>query len=152
AETAIFSPCEAICWKCGVPALAGVEEENRQNVRCRGCDDEAYTVARACGIYEGALRASILALKSEPHVCSRLARLLFDTARVEPLNASTRIVPVPLHPERESQRGFNQAKVLGRTLARTAGLTFDETSLVRSASTERHRGGMDARARRESVE
>ncbi|MBA2734137.1 MAG: ComF family protein, partial [Acidobacteria bacterium] len=32
------------------------------------------------------------------------------------------------------------------------GLPFDEWSLIRTAHTERHRSGMDARARRESVD
>jgi len=61
------------------------------------------------------------------------------------------IVPVPLHPERERERGFNQAAVLGRSLAQSTGLRCDEHSLVRAIHTERHRTGMDARARRESV-
>jgi competence protein ComFC len=61
------------------------------------------------------------------------------------------IVPVPLHPERERERGFNQAAVLARSLAKSTGLRCDEHSLIRSVHTERHRTGMDARARRESV-
>jgi competence protein ComFC len=64
----------------------------------------------------------------------------------------TRIVPVPLHPERERARGFNQAALLARELSRLTGLPADEGSLVRTAHTERHRAGMDAKARRESVE
>ncbi|HYE65183.1 MAG TPA: phosphoribosyltransferase family protein, partial [Pyrinomonadaceae bacterium] len=108
--------------------------------------------ARACGAYEGALRASVLALKREPQVASRLARLLLETQRRPPLNDVTRLVPVPLHPARERERGFNQAAALGRALARLTGLPLDEQSLVRTVHTERHRAGMDARARRESVE
>jgi ComF family protein len=53
---------------------------------------------------------------------------------------------------RERERGFNQAAVLGRALARLNDLPFDVWSLARNLHTERHRAGMDARARRESVE
>src|SRR5207244_1887105 len=52
---------------------------------------------------------------------------------------------------RESERGFNQALVVGRELARLSHLPIDEHSVVRRLHTERHRAGMDAKARRQSV-
>ena len=151
-KTRIFSAEDFVCWKCGVLAPGRVPEEKRREVRCRRCEMEQFTAARACGAYEGALRASVLALKREPHVATRLAQLLFETGQREPLQSATRIVPVPLHPERLRERGFNQAAMLGGALARLTGLPVDEWSLVRTIHTERHRAGMDARARRESVE
>jgi ComF family protein len=151
-RTRVFSGDDLVCWKCGAPAPGRVEEAFRQEVRCRRCDEEPFTAARACGAYEGALRAEVLALKSEPHVAGRLARLLFETQQCPPLVSATRIIPVPLHPERLRERGFNQAAVIGRALAALTGLPLDECSLARGIHTERHRAGMDARARRESVE
>ena len=150
-ETRIFSGEETMCWKCGALAVGMVEEEKRASVRCHRCETEAFTAARACGKYEGALRASALALKREPHVASRLARLMFEAQQRTPLNHATRVVPVPLHPERMRERGFNQASLLAAALARLTGLPLDESSLVRTLHTARHRAGMDARARRESV-
>lgn len=151
-KTRLFSEDDLICWKCGVPASGSVAEEKRREVRCHRCDTEAYTAARACGAYEGALRASVLALKREPQVSTRLARLLFEVQQREPLNCATRIIPVPLHGERLRERGFNQAAVLASALAKLSAMPFDEFSLVRTVHTERHRAGMDERARRESVE
>jgi ComF family protein len=151
-KTRIFGEENLICWKCGVLATGTVPEEKRREVRCRRCDAEPFTAARACGAYEGALRASVLSLKREPHVATRLARLLFETVRREPLSSATRIVPVPLHPERLRERGFNQAAMLGHALAGLTRLPLDEWSLVRTVHTERHRAGMDSRARRETVE
>jgi ComF family protein len=151
-KTRIFSEEDLICWKCGVLAPGKVPDEKRRNVRCHRCDIEHYTAARACGAYTGALRAAVLALKRDQHVASRLAQLLFEVQRREPLRSATRIVPVPLHHERLRERGFNQAAMLGRALAGLAGLPFDEWSIVRTVHTERHRVGMDACARRESVE
>lgn len=151
AGTRLFSDDDAICWKCGAPAPAPVPEGGRERVRCGRCEAEAFTAARACGAYEGALRAAVLASKREPFVGARLASLLAEAQRRPPLAAATRVVPVPLHPERERERGFNQAAVLARALAAPCGLPCDEWSLVRVGHTERHRAAMDAPARRESV-
>jgi ComF family protein len=102
-------------------------------------------------VYEGALRASVLALKRSPHVYRRLSQAMLVALQREPLTEIDLMMPVPLHPARERQRGFNQATVLARALARATGLPIDEHSLARRVHTDRHRAGMDARARRESV-
>ena len=102
-------------------------------------------------LYAGALRASIIALKREPHVSRHLVLLMYETYQRAPLNRATRIVPVPLHPEREKQRGFNQAAILANALSKLARLPVAEHALARTEHTGRHRAGMDAQARRESV-
>ena len=151
-QTRIFSEADRLCWKCGTPAIGVSAEEQKAPVRCHLCDTGQFTAARACGVYEGALRASVLALKNEPHVGARLARLLGEAQRRPPLDTATRIIPVPLHPQRQLVRGFNQAQLLARALAAQSRLALDEWSLVRVSHTEHHRAGMDARARRESVD
>ena len=150
--TTTFTGDETCCWKCGAEARGDVPPEKRIEVRCRRCDELAFTAARALGKYEGALRAVVLALKHEPHVPERLAGLLCAAQSRPPLDTATRIVPVPLHAERERERGFNQATLLARTLASRSNLPLDEWSVVRNRHTARHRAGMDARARRETVE
>ena len=149
--TRVFTEDDTVCWKCGKFTEAAVSEDRRKTIRCARCDDDAFSGARAGGFYEGALRASILELKREPHVAYRLARLMYATQQREPLNSSNLIIPVPLHPERERERGFNQALLLARELAHSSGLPLDEHSVVRRVHTERHRAGMDAKARRQSV-
>jgi ComF family protein len=94
----------------------------------------------------------VLVLKREPNVAKTLVNLLEQTQQRYPLNQSTRIVPVPLHPDRQRARGFNQAAILANALAAKVSLPVDEVTLVRVAHTGRHRAGMDARDRRESVE
>jgi len=149
--TALFHEADSSCWKCGALSRVSVSKDKRQSIRCGRCEDEAFTFARACGSYEGALRASILALKREPHVARRLAVLLHEVQRREPLNTAGLIVPVPLHADRERERGFNQAVVIAHELARLSHLPLDEDSVVRRLHTERHRAGMDAKARHQSV-
>lgn len=152
AATHLFKGDETLCWKCGTPAGGEVPDEIKPTVRCRRCDSEEFTAARACGLYEGALRAAVLGLKREPFVPPRFTRMLREAARRAPLDAATLVVPVPLHSERERERGFNQAALLASAVAKGAGLPLDRWSVARVAHSERHRAGMDARARRESVE
>lgn len=149
-EVRLLGNADTLCWKCGALTHATLVDE-RESVRCHRCDDAAFSAARACGLYHDALRAAIIELKRAPNVPRRLRQLLVATARRAPLDRATLIVPVPLHPQREKARGFNQAAVLARELARETHLPIAENCLVRIENTERHRAGMDARARRESV-
>jgi ComF family protein len=151
-RTSIYGGAETLCGKCGAPAAEGAWAAESEEVRCRRCEGEAFTAARACGPYAGALRAAVLSLKREPHVGGRVAELLRAARRRAPLDAAEVVVPVPLHPARERGRGFNQAALLARALAKGSGLALDEGSLARVAHAARHRAGMDRRGRRETVE
>lgn len=151
-ETRIFKGVETICHKCGALAQTDVKAVGKTvETFCRRCDEDEFDAARAIGVYEGALRASILALKKEPFVSHRLADLLFESQKREPLSSATRIIPVPLHEERLKERGFNQASVLAKALSVLSKLPVHESCVVRLIHSEKHRSGMDAKARRESV-
>ncbi len=150
--TRTFTEEDTFCWKCGYLSIGRVANEKREQVYCRRCDRDTFTSARACGVYEGALRASVLALKREPYIAPHLIRLLIETQRRMPLTQATRIIPVPLHTRREKARGFNQASVIGHKLAELSRLPFDEVSLIRTSHSDLHRAGMDAKGRRETVE
>lgn len=149
-QTRVFSGEETLCHKCGrLLEHAG----QRGNIAfCHRCDEDFFDAARAVGVYEAALRVSVLELKEKPFVPLKLTDLLFQTFQNSIVNQATKIVPVPLHAKRLRERGFNQAAVLARVLARKTGLRVLENCLVREIYTEMHRGAMDERARRESVE
>ena len=152
-ETRLYGGAEALCGKCGEPVGWGVAApEGGEAIDCRRCGAEAFTAARACGPYAGALRAAVLTLKREPQVGARVARLLCEARARPPLDAAEVVVPVPLHPSRERERGFNQAALLARAVAKGAGLALDEGSLARASHAVRHRAGMDRGARRATVE
>ncbi len=150
-QTRLFSGVGTLCWKCGLPSTGTAPPENREQVRCHRCNDDAFTAARACGVYEGALRASVLLLKHQPNLCRKLREQLIQTQKQYPLSKATRIIPVPLHSEREKSRGFNQATLIGRELSLATSLPLDEVSLLRTSHTNRHRAGMDAKGRRDTV-
>ena len=147
----IFNGTEAICWKCGLLTSAEISHEWRYQVRCRRCEWQSFTAARAIGLYEGALRESVLLLKREPHLAPHVEALLVPVAKREPLHRCTTIVPVPLHPRRLRTRGFNQASVIAHALSKSVGLPLDEGSLVRVASAEKYRAGLDSKGRQETV-
>jgi ComF family protein len=84
--------------------------------RCRRRPSHIDTM-RAVGLYGGALRAIVHALKygRRPSVARRLAQLMAASAP-DLLTGVDLIVPVPLHRARRRARGFNQAEELARSL------------------------------------
>jgi len=139
-ETRIFTDDEEICWKCGMPGPA-----------CGRCVELAFTAARAVGLYEGALRESVLLLKRQPYVPSHVESLLMEVVSRGPLSSCSRVIPVPLHPKKLRTRGFNQASIVGEAVSKALKLPLDEVSVVRVSTTEKYRAGMDAKGRRDTV-
>src|SRR6266498_1137809 len=152
--------CEA-CWDalprhrgrlcgCGLPlppalALCG---------RCRR-GRQTFTAGVSLGPYEGGLRTVIHKLKyrGKRRVAVRLAEaLLAAPGAQELLRGSDVLVPVPLHPRRRRERGFNQAEVLAQELARRVGRPCAPAQRRRSfRGPPPHPGGRaggDARGRR----
>lgn len=151
-KTRIFTGAETICWKCGALSLGiDLPAELREQIRCRRCDSQSFTAARAVGFYENALRASVLSLKRQPHVSSHLVNLFVAAAQREPLNKATRIIPVPLHENRQRERGFNQASVIADALGKQLQLPLDEATLLRPRASEKYRAGLDPKGRRDTV-
>jgi ComF family protein len=143
-----------VCEKCGVfvPRRLPPGMTQAAAFRCGFCDAHAFAAARACGRYEGALRLAVLRLKTHPHLPPRLRALLAEAfARFPSRESIESILPVPLHPTRLRERGFNQAELIARAVADAFDLPLDTTSLVRAKATERHRSGMDAEARADSL-
>lgn len=75
----------------------------------------------AAGRYEPPLAPAIGRLKYELRVelVPPLARLLARACVALGVPEGATLVPVPLHPRRLAERGFNQAALLGRELARS---------------------------------
>jgi ComF family protein len=81
-------------------------------------------------------------------VAARLAEALLASADVRATLAGADVlVPVPLHPRRRRERGFNQSALLARALARPAGLRVAEDALARREDTPPQTGLSAARRR-----
>lgn len=138
------------CEKCAA-ALPRLQLQPQAR-RCGNCDDLAFTAARACGHHVGALRESVLRLKREPYLPAHLQSLLNAAFwQLPQAHEIELIVPTPLHPTRQQERRFNQADLIAHALAHTTALPVADAALVRVKATERHRAGMDAKARQQSL-
>ena len=112
------------CPRCGLPIATqlATDESDWLCGKCR-VDEYDFDFARSFSVYAEPLRSAILLLKFQrrerlgSQLGELLAELWFD--HPEFANAERPILaPVPLHRSRQRQRGFNQAEVLARGLAR----------------------------------
>ncbi len=87
--------------------------------------------AVAAFVHEGAARRLVWALKFEgaAGLATPMAQLMLE--RTGGIGAGDVIVPAPAHPARKRARGYNQALLLARALARETGAQVDDC-LVRS--------------------
>jgi len=91
---------------------------------------------RAAAAYEGPLERAIHRFKYEGwrSLAPPLAALLADRLAVDALPASL-LVPVPLHRRRLKTRGYNQAELLAKDLARALHVKPPCTALCRTSDT-----------------
>lgn len=129
------------CPVCGMPFLG----EGPSSHLCGDCLSDIYHFdrARAAGIYRGLLREVIQRFKYEgkTFLVRPLAQLVTHIAAgLADNHDSEFIVPVPLHPRRLRQRGFNQVSLLARQLGSKLRLPVDYSLLKRSRWTEPQTG------------
>lgn len=106
------------CDRCGEPLRSWRYASNadRTCARCQAHPPQ-FDLARAFGLYEGALREIVHALKYSGHQSlGPPLGALMRTAGGGALDSADAVVPVPLHPWRHVRRGFNQSDELARAL------------------------------------
>ncbi|MDR5709149.1 MAG: ComF family protein [Armatimonadota bacterium] len=111
-----------ICQVCGRP-LRGPPDFTFTCIRCRAYREPLRV--RAFGLYEGRLRDALHAFKYRRRIAlaDPLGQALAEVVREDTtLSAAEALVPVPLHPRRERERGFNQAEELAKRIARHVGI------------------------------
>ena len=113
-----------LCDACGDPLatwrtveFADGRPEGRHYKRCARCrrQKRAIVRTRAIGAYDGTLRAIIHAFKYDGR--RSLAAKLGELMRIrgaDAMRGADAAVPVPLHPARRRERGFDQAADLAR--------------------------------------
>lgn len=147
-----------LCHRCGRPLdqlAVSPTSSFRGRAHCRRCRTMPveFDLCRAYGPYGGTLREAILALKygGKTAVVPALAGLLAQVLEDETtLRRARMIVPVPLHPRRLRQRGFNQSELLARALAARTGLELRCDLVVKTRHT-RPQVGLNAEERRENL-
>ena len=125
-----------ICQLCGQPD-ASAPGDPQANCVCVACQEQTYRfhLARSFGVYEGALARAIVLLKFErmeplgEWFAGQLEAVVRANAAC--LEADV-VVPVPLHRNRERERGYNQVELFARPLAKRLELPFRPVLLMRT--------------------
>ncbi len=139
--------------------------------RCAACDSPVPRLAVFCPscastvevdghgggdaafVYGGAVAQAIVRMKyeSRPDLARPLGDLLWRSiaSRAEALR-DVLVVPVPLHPSRLAERGFNQSSLLARRVAGHLGAPFAPLALARGRDTPKQ-ATLDREARLANV-
>ncbi len=155
----LCAPCEAgltrigdhYCRVCG----QGFDGVSGIPFRCGNCGDRELAIDFAVSAYRGVGAGSGLVHRfkygKERHLARLFGVLLDEVWRDERLCAdgSWWVVPVPLHPRRRRERGFNQAHELARELVRRAptGLDLTLRPLLRRVRETVRQARLDRRGR-----
>lgn len=117
------------CLRCGMPAGGGSV--------CSQCTKlVAIDGIRSPFLYRGLAREAIIQLKYKriKALAEPLGQLLASYLSSSPLPIDT-LAPVPLHPKRVRERGYNQSSLIAKELGRLTDLAVIEGSLVRLRNT-----------------
>ncbi len=138
-----------ICPRCGRPQASGILCSN-----CRERQTEIDGI-RSPFRFDGVMRDAIHQLKYRnlKAISPCLAELLADYLESNPLPGET-LIPVPLHPKRLRERGYNQSRLLAWDLGKLTNIPViadclirvkEATPQVKAANLEeRHRNVTDA--------
>ena len=123
-----------VCHRCGTPIVT-------ENSPCNQCTVNPLHFIegiRSASFFDNnPIRSAIHHLKYENHkaVAEPLALILANTFRQYNLTVDE-IVPIPLHPSRQKERGYNQSELLAHHLGQILSLPVNTTTLKRIRKTE----------------
>jgi ComF family protein len=119
-----------LCQRCGTPLIPWQ--------RCSNCTGRLQNLhgLRVVSLYQEPLRSYIHALKYDGHtrLAQPLGTLLALAYQRYGLHADL-IIPVPLHTQRQRDRGYNQSQLLALACAEKLQLVCDPTLLTRVRAT-----------------
>jgi len=108
---------------------------------CSLCSQEPppFAFHRSFGRYQGTLKDIILLFKYRKFsiLGRELAHLAYSGLRTkrELFEGLEIVVSVPLHPKKKRERGFNQAEILAREMAKMLGVEYGKDALVKHKRT-----------------
>jgi competence protein ComFC len=138
-----------VCAICGSPALAATTLPPAANAgapgsdvvltgderKCLDCTERTYHFerARSYAAYRGVLVRAVVLLKFEriDPLAAFFGARVASLAQRDGLTGDI-VVPVPLHRTRERERGFNQAELIAREVAKRLRLPFRPVLLLRT--------------------
>ncbi|MBD2388866.1 ComF family protein [Cylindrospermum sp. FACHB-282] len=92
------------------------------------------------GSYGGGLKRAIATMKydNQPQIAHTLGQFLGETWLLKSPQQDRQlvVVPIPLHPSKQKQRGFNQAALIAESFCQTTGLKLQINGLERIKETQ----------------
>ena len=138
------------CQHCALPLPIALPE----GVLCGQCQRHPppFTLCRTAFRYEGPLPNLISGLKFHQrlHLARVLGQCLATAIRDQPAEPPSLLIPVPLHPRRLRQRGYNQATEIARQIGRDLDIPIDVSSCIRTRASA-PQSGLEKAARRRNV-
>jgi ComF family protein len=135
-----------LCSTCG-EKLFGQTFVTEAGPLCGLCHRAAPRFRRAVayGAYEGPLRELIHIFKYQRvrSAAPLLGKLLREAVQEAGLAGPLAVIPVPLWPKKQQERGFNQAEEIARSFCRaqaSAGIQLETTLLIRTRETTSQTG------------
>ncbi|MEL6930173.1 MAG: ComF family protein [Cyanobacteria bacterium J06600_6] len=94
----------------------------------------------AWGKYDGQLKRAIARMKYEqkPQIAEMLGTLLgkaWSDADLTKPDFKITVVPIPMHPQKQRLRGFNQAEIIARSFCQVTGYQLQTQTLIRIRAT-----------------
>jgi competence protein ComFC len=134
---------EPLCSKCGRPIVSTAVTDGISGPLCHLCRSGVYAfdMARSFGAYTPRMSRAVLLLKygNVSPLGAWFARLLAGLIPKHSEDfAADAVVPVPLDRARFRERGYNQAELIAKPLARLLGIPFRSYLLVRTRPRPNH--------------
>lgn len=111
------------CTTCGYPFFGAISD-NRDCPHCAGLQPQ-YREGRTATLLQGPVRRLVHGLKYEKalHVLHDVVALVRAHPHFQEFIAGATLVPVPLHPLKQRERGYNQSQLIAEAFAQAAGAT-----------------------------
>ena len=128
------------CSVCGTPFVSSFVSEEIKSHPCGSCltKKKYFTMGRALGYYEGPLREAIHRWKyqGKTYLSPLFGKWMAEgLSRYWDTSPPDFLIPVPLHPQRLRERGFNQALLLARELSLHTGIPCRKQALRKRSPT-----------------
>jgi ComF family protein len=142
---------EPACVTCGHPFYGELAGE-RICSHCEGLMPK-FNRGRTAVLCRGPVRALVHELKYHHglHVLKDVERLFTRSSRVLEFVQGSVLIPVPLHPRKERERGYNQSKLIAEGLRRAAGETVRIEGLLRRITDTKTQTAFDRKTRRANL-
>ncbi len=140
------------CATCGHPFYGEIGASDRLCEHCVGLEP-AYRAGCTAVLFKGPVRSLVIELKYHRgrHVLEDMTEIFRRAPHVLDHVRDGVLVPVPLHPRKARERGFNQSELVAEMLVRAAGGATRVEHLLKRTTDTQTQTAFDRRTRQENL-